>query len=278
MKRSGPSDDGMPPARRAASSRDAYEIAARLGESDLPVVQQIWRILAYCGAEVTWGLVAAAEAIDADGGMVVPDGTRRRTRGGVFFALVKQQLPPDVRAALLPTARERNAARAAAGTQAALPQQLRTPPVPLRAPDAWAVREVAIASAHRRPGALRMLTAILYGRPGEIVEHPSHVAFTLLPRLRPEADRAFQELKRLPHPDPMPSLPYLVYALPKHWRRVAPFLEDPEDELIIEVAYLTWDDQTRHLVVWAKRLATRKQREERARTRRSGGPGGPPAG
>lgn len=262
-----------PPGSAQGISEAVFDIATRLGESERSVVQQIWRIVAYLGVPEVLRLVAATETIEAGEGMRLPDGTRRRTKGGVFFALVKRQLPPDVRAVLLPTARERKAARAAPGLGASSVDIPRVPSA-LRVPDAWAVRGVAVESAQRRPGHLTMLSATLHGRPGDVVEHPGYVAFELTPPPSPEAERSFQELKRLPQPSSIPPVPYLVYALPKHWRRVAEALKDPNDELIIEVAYMAWDEATHHLVVWAKRMMTRVQRDDRRRAQRARRAGG----
>lgn len=271
MTVSGANGCDTPQALRADISREVFDIAARLGESDFAVVQQIWRIVSFLGIAEAWRFVVATEVVEAEGGMRVPDGTRRRTKGGVFFTLVKAHLAPDVRAALLPNARERKVARETGDRGVALDV---IPPGALRVPNAWMVRAVVIASAHQQPGELLMIAATLYGRPGAVIEHPNYVAFELIPvDLKGEAKRPFPELAQLPQPSEIPPVPYLVYALPKHWRRVAQVVQDPEDQLIIEVAYMAWDEMNRRMIVWAKLLASKAQRKAKERAlRRPRGP------
>ncbi len=61
----------------------AAQIADQLGETDATPRRQIWRIVRTLGLERTQALVAQALEIEANGGMLLPGGSRKRTLGGV---------------------------------------------------------------------------------------------------------------------------------------------------------------------------------------------------
>ena len=72
-------------------------IAGELGETSGPALGQIRGILRVMGEERTRELVRHAQVVEEQGGMLVPDGSRRRTLGGVFFKLAKEQATPEER-------------------------------------------------------------------------------------------------------------------------------------------------------------------------------------
>ena len=78
------------------------QIAATLNEHDWLSVNQIWRIVDVLGLATTEAIVAEALHIEADGGLLTVDGTRRRTLGGVFFFLVRTRVSPEQRRWIVP--------------------------------------------------------------------------------------------------------------------------------------------------------------------------------
>ena len=84
----------------AADRQLAAAIAAQLGEMLGGPIGQIRRVLQRLGAERAWALLAEALAIEARGGMVLPDGSRRRTAEGIFFHLVREQTTGQERQAI----------------------------------------------------------------------------------------------------------------------------------------------------------------------------------
>jgi hypothetical protein len=78
------------------------QIVEALGETAGRAEDQIRRIVRPLGPEQALALLARTEEVEAAGGMLVPDGSRRRTEGGVFFRLVKDRLTPAQRLQLFP--------------------------------------------------------------------------------------------------------------------------------------------------------------------------------
>src|SRR5277367_6141078 len=79
--------------RRAA----AQEIILALGDDAAPESHAFWQyvfVVAELGEEGARQLVPEVHAVEAAGGMPTRDASRRRTPGGVFFALAYERLGP----------------------------------------------------------------------------------------------------------------------------------------------------------------------------------------
>ena len=68
------------------------EIAERLGETNEIPLWQITKIVERNGADFAYFMVELAEEIHREGLMMVLDGSRPRTLGGVFFNAVRDGL------------------------------------------------------------------------------------------------------------------------------------------------------------------------------------------
>src|SRR5712691_11656326 len=77
----------------------AEKLAEVLQEPNLPLLRSVVRIL---GHNRTAAVLVDTLQIENDGGMLTTDGTRRRTPGGTFFQLVRQQARPHERRRLFP--------------------------------------------------------------------------------------------------------------------------------------------------------------------------------
>jgi hypothetical protein len=73
------------------------DIAAVLEETAKVPMRQLEMLVRLCGTSFAQALLNEAHDVEAAGGMMTKDGTRRRTLGGVFFELAKSRLSPPVR-------------------------------------------------------------------------------------------------------------------------------------------------------------------------------------
>src|SRR5690349_15074008 len=80
----------------------AQQIATTLGETEPVPLMHIRRIVQTVGPERAVQLLAQAVATEAQGGLMLLDGSRRRTPGGVFFRLVREQTTPAERSRIWP--------------------------------------------------------------------------------------------------------------------------------------------------------------------------------
>src|SRR6266516_1656079 len=74
--------------REPSQQMVARMIADRLGETEIPPRVRIKRIVQAIGRTQACALLEETLQIEAQGGMMLPNGSRRRTAGGVFFTLV----------------------------------------------------------------------------------------------------------------------------------------------------------------------------------------------
>jgi RNA recognition motif-containing protein len=86
------------PRELTAKQRKAIEdILAQLEETDDVPLRQIDAMARLCGLPFVEALVNEALEVEAGEGIMTSDGTRRRSKGGVFFYLARYRMSPDVR-------------------------------------------------------------------------------------------------------------------------------------------------------------------------------------
>src|SRR5947207_270450 len=85
-------------AARPKISPVAQQIATELGETAFGPTKQIAVVVRLLGEERTLAILAQTKAVEARGGLLPPDGSRRHTAGGVVFRLVREQATPEQRA------------------------------------------------------------------------------------------------------------------------------------------------------------------------------------
>ncbi len=81
----------------ARQRKTAAQIVAALEEEDKTPVRQIEAIVRFCGGQFAQAILEEAMEIDAGEGLPTSDGSRRRTKGGVFFYLARYRMSPAVR-------------------------------------------------------------------------------------------------------------------------------------------------------------------------------------
>jgi hypothetical protein len=80
----------------------ASEIADTLGETHKSPRKRIALIVQLCGVAFAQDILRQTVEIEASGGMLTSKGDRRRTPGGVFFRLAKDQMGAEIRAKIFP--------------------------------------------------------------------------------------------------------------------------------------------------------------------------------
>src|SRR5712691_10332783 len=82
-------------ALHAQRMETAQLIAEQLGETDDEPSAQIYRAVKKLGIEQALDFLQQTHEIEAQGGRMVTDGSRRRSPGGVFFLLMKERVPVE---------------------------------------------------------------------------------------------------------------------------------------------------------------------------------------
>jgi hypothetical protein len=198
-------------------STDARElvqtIAQQLGETQHGPIQQIRRVVERLGADTARAFLTETQQVEAQGGMLLPDGSRRRTPGGVFFYLVRSRISAVDRAAIFPPRPWPNKGKG----------PRRSPPAAEPAPSE--LQDIEIPNA---TGEVRTVKITVIGRPGRIVRDPRGFVTVAMQRTGVPALP-----KGVPAPPTAPTQ-YTVYIAQKQWQKVADALKDPEDVLIVE--------------------------------------------
>jgi phosphorylated adapter RNA export protein len=85
-----------PPLPAVAADEVERTIAEQLGESKPELLQLLHKVVKKLGPEQALAFLKETQEIEAQGGLLLPDGSRRRTPGGVFFYLVRTKEPQPV--------------------------------------------------------------------------------------------------------------------------------------------------------------------------------------
>jgi hypothetical protein len=209
----------MPPDVTIPEPFNASTIAEVLGEQDADPRRLIRNVLSVFGRFTTWRLLQKTLDVEAHGGLLVTDGSRRRTPGGTFFALARQWCQSaDEQQRIFGTAslRMRN------GHVRALAKAPQAPAHPVQT-----VAEALTGLPHLHGDECRMKTTLI-GRPDQIVTRDGYVLFKLTGALAPSLP------KGLPKAPPTP-LSWIVMVAQKQWGKVAESLaRDPQARAIIE--------------------------------------------
>jgi hypothetical protein len=220
-------------------------IADALGETQGQPRRQIRQITDALGDENALALLAEVQQIEAAGGLLLPDGSRRRTPGGVFFHLAFHRLTIRQRRAIYPS---RNTT--------AQPQEEAPPP------DRWADRGTWIAAVRDDREEATTVKMTLIGKLGKTIEKPT---FTLA--MLKHTPRLQGLPKGIPQPEAQETS-YVVYIGGKQWRKVKDALHHPDDVAIIEGTPM-WDAEYQALAVFATNVTTKLTQQARREAQRA---------
>ena len=222
----------------------AATIAAQLGETDSAPRATIWRIVRTLGPERAQAFVAQALEVEANGGMMVPDGSRKRTLGGIFFYLVRTQISDDEAMQINRAWRwQQWKQRQPTNRKAA------TPAPPPRPPFVWDEVAPIIAELMAQPGEASTVKATIIGRPNQVVERQGVVVVALRSTKAPTLP------KGLP---PLPNAPtnYMVFIQQKQWNKVRDAMQHADDALIVE-GYPVHEPRFAGITVYATQVTTK---------------------
>jgi hypothetical protein len=219
--------------------------AAQLGETDPAPCATIWRIVRTIGVERTQAFVAQAQEIEAKGGMLVPDGSRKRTLGGIFFYLVRTQLPDDEamrinRAWRWQQWKQRQPAKPKA------PAALTPPPLP---PFVWEAADPIITEITTHIGEASTVNVTIIGRPNQVVERQGVVILGLRSTKPPTLPKGLPPL-------PVTPTTYMIFVQQKQWNKVRDAMQHADDALIVE-GYPVHEPRFAGITVYATQVTTK---------------------
>lgn len=212
-------------------------ISDQLGETEEEPQRLIYRIVKHLGVDSSRAFLQRTHEVESAGGLMLPDGSRHRTIGGVFFYLVRHETSPEISRLIFPPAYKRKRQlqqpeKAQVDQQNASTRSTSTSQFAASAGFAWEDR-LAILSELRTQerGEVRTVKVTLIGRPGHVVEQGQCVVTTMQ-----QGEKIPSLPKGLPLPDQIEPTTYSIYIALKQWRakKIAEALQDPDDILIIE--------------------------------------------
>ena len=241
---------------------EVEKLSKYLNESWTDPLILISAILQLLGKEKTWEFVAKAEEIEANGGMLTSDQTRRRTLGGVFFRTVRYSLPSKDRNYIfkrLVDPKKRVAETFYRSENTAKPR-FNSPAVPNVMN--WDDREELY------PGLIEGTSLIgtasvkitIIGQPLKVIEKPTATLMTFRGGNAPALP------KGLPTPPTTPTV-YLVIVAAKQWKKVTSMTNPHTDKLVIE-GWPVYDAKLGTITVLAQSLTSvqiQKQKQEEQR-------------
>jgi hypothetical protein len=208
----------------------ALALAAAFDERKQSARLVLMRAVRTVGPEVAFDVAARALFLEATGGLMLPDGSRRRTPGGIFFLLLKAQLDD------------------------AQYQQVFARPRPKPDPLAETVKRqraatINLADIPNTTGETHTVKIKLSGRPGRLAQKAGYI-ITMMTHARAPALPA-----GLPGVPPGPTV-YTVYITQKQWEKVARAVRAPEDVLIVE-GFPAYDPELEGIAVYATNVTTK---------------------
>jgi hypothetical protein len=221
-------------------------LATTLGETQPRVLDLMRDILRSIGTTASLGVLEETLEVERSGGMMIMNGERRRSPGGVFFKIVKQNYP-ETRRIFLRHGMSTKKAKGPAYT-----------PKKKKEPKAKVERKPAVEKKEKGT----TVKIQIFGRPtSRIVDQGTFVVMifqtTALPMLP----------KGLPAPSDGKNN-YIVSVSAKQWKQVVSALDDLEDSFIIE-GFPQVDSKTGGIAVYATSITTKKMRSAKYASRES---------
>ena len=225
----------------------ARMIASALGETEQVAQQQIQRIVWALGRTAARNLLEQTLQVEQNGGMMLRDGSRRRTPGGIFFHLAYTTgQPKEGRTLERPVYKKPKKEKQPVPSQQSVQAKPTQQTIPVFT---WNDRLAAMKEAEQEKGNATVKITVI-GRPGKILDKGSCIVTVM------ESTKVPTLPKGLPTPTSTPTK-YAVYIAAKQWAKVKDAIADPEDTLIIE-GFPKTDPEVSGIAVFATNVTTKK--------------------
>jgi hypothetical protein len=245
------------PQREPSQDEVAAMIADQLGETEAWPRRNIVIIVRALGRTQSRQLLEQTLQIEASGGMMLPDNSRRRTPGGVFFHLAYTTGQPKPGKRLqrpynpnLKAKKPNDEAETTAKTPQPSKPQNRIVEPKKDIVFSWEERIPMIQEAEAKKGQASTVKITLVGRPGSILDKGQFIVTVM------ESTKIPSLPKGLPAPTNV-ATKYAVYVAAKQWKKVAESIQDPEDVLIVE-GFPKTDPEVKAIAVFATNVTTKK--------------------
>jgi hypothetical protein len=192
------------------------QIAEALNESNIELLRKVVEVL---GPARTAEFFQKTLEIEAAGGLMIRNGSRRRTPGGVFFQTIKDNISGAERHRIFP-----RPAAAADGTPGASTQA-----APATRPPTWEEAKALMVKALQAIAEAKTVKITLIGRPSQVTKQDTCVVLAM--KGKPPATLP----KGLPTPPANSAITWAVFIVNKQWNRVKDSISNhADDQLIIE--------------------------------------------
>ncbi len=235
-----PSEATTPQPVMTALASVADEIAARLGENESEPIRQISRAVRILGEEKVRSFVTQTLQVEAAGGLMLPNDSRRRTPGGVFFHLMRTGVEhKEWYRIFRPQTTGHDKGTQGSGTATGT----------VMTPFDWTTFSTAATEAMSEAGEATTVKLTVIGRPGKVIER-GDVALVAM-----RSEKVPSLPKGVPAP-PSSTVDYMVLVGMKQWRKVAEALAaDLADKVLME-GYPTIQPEFAGITVYATSATT----------------------
>jgi hypothetical protein len=224
------------PAITAAAQR----IAAELQEPLVWLVENVIKVLGQARAEA---LLQQTVEIEAAGGMMTATGERRRTPGGVYWKLLKDEAVPDEQERIFAGGPKTKPKR----TQEERAKAANPPPI---GPLPWDEARLEISRIIKLPLEKASVKITLVGRPSQVSKTKSCVVVAMKGSRPPSLPKGLP-----PAPDGS-DFSYAVFISLRHWAKVAPVMQQDKDERLLVEGYPIFDPKRGITVILAQNVRT----------------------
>lgn len=233
-------------------SAEARRIAAQLQEPLLWLIESVINVL---GQERTEALLQQTLEIEAGGGILTATGDRRRTSGGVYMKLLKEQTTPEELERIFAGGPQKPKVTHEGGPHPADPPPLG--PLP------WDEARVEISRLVKLPLERASVKITLVGRPSQVSKTKSCVVVAMKGSRPPSLPKGLP-----PAPDGS-DFSYAVFISLRHWAKVAPVMAQDKDERLLVEGYPIFDPKRGITVILAQNVRTvnMSRRESRPSSR-----------